>query len=537
MMTLFARLFPERQRRDFLRSLFVVCAIGLLLLVTPLGRPWGRWSFDLPIAFRTGKPISNFALVYVDEKSIQELADPGEVLPPRRHYAHLLDRLKGDGAKLAVFDLVFDQPSKDPEDDSLFARAMTNYGRVVLGGFVERTGSIDGQADEVHAPTTNGLRSAAVAWGLLNLELDSGDGVVRRMYAGNDLHTNIGWTVASALLAPVTQTGHGRLQPRWINYLGRSIPAYSLSQVLTSNGVSQGSFRDRIVVVGSRIAVPPVGSSRWEVRDIFETPLSRFSGRLTPGAEVHATIITNLLDGSWLRRMPPWAEALGVLLLGAGFAWVTTVPRLGRALVATATMVILIAVGSIWLQLSGRVWWDWLIPAAVQAPVACLMAVVAGYGRALRPDVHYHAFLSYRRESGAQTARLIYNELRQRGYRVFLDVEELGSQRFDERLLREVRRTPAFILILDPGALDRCVSDRDWVRKEVALALSLDKNVIPLALSGFNFPSPETLPADLARLPAYNTVRYSHEFFSATINKLIEFMGHPQQRGTDQSSQ
>ena len=44
-------------------------------------------------------------------------------------------------------------------------------------------------------------------------------------------------------------------------------------------------------------------------------------------------------------------------------------------------------------------------------------------------------FISYRREGGAETARLLRYELLARGWDVFLDVEDLKGGTFDERLL------------------------------------------------------------------------------------------------------
>ena len=51
-------------------------------------------------------------------------------------------------------------------------------------------------------------------------------------------------------------------------------------------------------------------------------------------------------------------------------------------------------------------------------------------------DIATFAFISYRRETGADTARLIRAELLSRGMKTFLDVDDLGSFHFDERLLR-----------------------------------------------------------------------------------------------------
>ena len=147
------------------------------------------------------------------------------------------------------------------------------------------------------------------------------------------------------------------------------------------------------------------------------------------------------------------------------------------------------------------------------------------FGVTKEPGRSLFAFLSYRRESGAETARLIRSELRTRGLKTFLDVEDLGASHFDERLLRRIEEAPNFILVLSPGALDRCGSPNDWLRREIAHAITNQRNIVPILKEGFSFPGRETLPQDLVELPRYNSVVYSHAYFKATINRVLEFCG------------
>lgn len=141
------------------------------------------------------------------------------------------------------------------------------------------------------------------------------------------------------------------------------------------------------------------------------------------------------------------------------------------------------------------------------------------------PHIATFAFISYRRETGADTARLIRAELLSRGMKTFLDVDDLGSFHFDERLLQEIEGSPHFILILSPGALDRCIDEDDWLRREIAHAISKDRNIVPVLKEGFRFPPKKSLPSDIADLPRYNCVQYSHTYFEATIDKLLDFCG------------
>jgi hypothetical protein len=135
-----------------------------------------------------------------------------------------------------------------------------------------------------------------------------------------------------------------------------------------------------------------------------------------------------------------------------------------------------------------------------------------------------HAFISYRREGGADTARVIRGELALRNVQTFLDVDDLGSHYFDERLLREIESAANFILILSPGCLDRCHNEGDWLRREIVHAMRTGRNIIPILKDRFEFPSIASLPPEIADLPRYNCVEYSHTYMEAAISKLIRFL-------------
>ena len=83
----------------------------------------------------------------------------------------------------------------------------------------------------------------------------------------------------------------------------------------------------------------------------------------------------------------------------------------------------------------------------------------------------YDIFISYRRDGGESTARIIRDKLTEQGYRVFLDVESLRSGDFNAKLYSVIEECKDFLLILPPGGLDRCGSEDDWVRREAEYAL------------------------------------------------------------------
>ena len=131
-------------------------------------------------------------------------------------------------------------------------------------------------------------------------------------------------------------------------------------------------------------------------------------------------------------------------------------------------------------------------------------------------------FISYRREGGYAMARLVYECLRNAGLSVFLDLEELRSGQFNEKLYEEIEKCKNFVLILPPNSLDRCDHEDDWLRLEIEYAIKQKKNIIPVMMVGFEFPS--QLPPSLQVLPFFNGVKSSREYFDAAIKKIISML-------------
>lgn len=133
-------------------------------------------------------------------------------------------------------------------------------------------------------------------------------------------------------------------------------------------------------------------------------------------------------------------------------------------------------------------------------------------------------FISYRRDGGAETARLVRYELLARNWRVFLDVEDLPAGQFDDILLSEVAAADSFLLILTPNALKNCAKETDWVRKEIEQALKTKRNIVPLLKEDARTLGKEELPKAIAAIKEFNCVDYSHVYYDATISKLLSFL-------------
>jgi Hsp70 protein/TIR domain len=172
----------------------------------------------------------------------------------------------------------------------------------------------------------------------------------------------------------------------------------------------------------------------------------------------------------------------------------------------------------------------WRARSAAISPAACSELYepatedIGGSTKPRRAGVNFHVFISYRRSTASAEARLIRAELALRHKRVFLDVDDLRAGYFDNALLERIEQTPVFIVILAPGALDRCNDPRDWLRQEIAHAVTTKRTIVPVRLSGFAYPSPEMLPEEIRSLPRWQSLLYHHEYFKEFIEKLSGYL-------------
>lgn len=138
-------------------------------------------------------------------------------------------------------------------------------------------------------------------------------------------------------------------------------------------------------------------------------------------------------------------------------------------------------------------------------------------------EKRYDVFISYRREQFG-IAALIQAELEKKNLNVFVDVDDLRQGRYDEALRTNIANTPNFLVILSPGCTDDCSDEKDWFRREIALAVETGKNIIPILMPGFEFPSPEALPADIRNLPHYESLPFVPKYSKAVISEIIEYL-------------
>jgi adenylate cyclase len=392
-------------------SLFV-----LLFSEFHLFKTWELKTYDLRMQLtRAGRTMpDDVALFYVDEPSLRYMEKQGLSWPwPRELYASAISFARRGGAKAIVFDLFFSEDSVyGVEDDEAFARGISGNPPVY---FVLFSSNNDGQVDQrkelviqksgvpfnlsdqgwldikksLSSLPISGLVSVAKGFGNAQIPPDK-DGVYRRVVliekmdgvpvpaialkVVSDLLNvkEIKWPEEDELIIDgktVPLDEDGKLM---VNYYGGvdTFPVYSLAEVLLSEAqVSEGGksqldptvVKDKVVIIG--VAAP----------GLYDTKATPFS-RVSPGPEVHATVIENLIDFDFITpidRLPAilltiacgllvaigvaaiastwgivvWFVLLLLALVGSSFylfsdgTWVPLVPPFGALVVSAFAMI------------------------------------------------------------------------------------------------------------------------------------------------------------------------------------------------------
>jgi len=260
----------------------------------------GNDGLDLLFRLRGPRPPEQrIVIVGVDEQSLARL---GAWPLPRRFHGELLDRLRL--AKAVGFDFLFPEPTAD---DELFSRALGQGPPTILALARERDGRIARPAAAL---------SGYAGLGHIETQL-AGDGIVRRVDLGNlagDSAVADAPPFALAMLraARVDAPGGADNAPtgrRIINYYGpeESFLFLSYASILAGRYPPE-FFQDRFVLVGARA----VG--------LGDAHITSFTRELpTPGVEIQATILNNLIAQSFIRPLPlaPWLAISLLCLIGA----------------------------------------------------------------------------------------------------------------------------------------------------------------------------------------------------------------------------
>ena len=140
-------------------------------------------------------------------------------------------------------------------------------------------------------------------------------------------------------------------------------------------------------------------------------------------------------------------------------------------------------------------------------------------------------FVSYRRTdlngntSGTDIARTIKQHLEISGYKdqVFFDYSEISDDEFERTILREIERSKVMILVLTNDTMYRCVSDHDWVRREILHAVKHNVKIIPIEVDNLFNGYPENLCEELDIIKRlHHSKVHMDSSFENDMNAIIE---------------
>jgi serine/threonine protein kinase/CHASE2 domain-containing sensor protein len=370
---------------------------GLSLWWLDPGESVANLSYDLSTVMLPVERPEGVMIVYMDEESYQTLKQTWGVMWDRSLHAQLLDRLREDRAKLAVFDVFLADPGGSPTNDLRLAEAISGFGRVVLAADRVKVHAPNVRSVEQTVPPLDLFRNAARSWGIARLDT-GGDYGVRRHFGGTDLTPSLAWAAfeqVERLDGQIRSESQGhavsaspagkrtddsaaktppstRLKERWIRYYGPegTVPGISYARALQAR---RKFFEGQIVFVGGK----PQTRFLSEERESFFTPFTRWNEQFTTGVEIHASTFLNLLRRDWMRRLSGFWEFMILLALGAlfggGLRLLSPAGAVGGAL-AGALGMLLVA----WtLAVFGRLWFPWMVVVGLQIPCGLLCAVVA----------------------------------------------------------------------------------------------------------------------------------------------------------------
>jgi len=236
------------------------------------------------------EPSQEIILIGVDEESLDAL---GAWPFPRKHHAELLKSLSQ--AKAIGFDILF---SEATEQDELFSTAIKSSPPVILAA------AHNYQSRVLYpVPSLSGYSDI----GHIEIIL-SRDGIVREARSFQHTGHSPLPTFASAILKRTgITTNHNNNNPILINHYGPAISFLYFSYIDVLQGkIPKEFFKNRFVLIG----VKALG-----IGDYHVTPFSKKYP--TPGVEIQATILNNLVDNTTLKKLSliSWLFMLSVCLI------------------------------------------------------------------------------------------------------------------------------------------------------------------------------------------------------------------------------
>ncbi len=290
-------------------------------------------SIDARFSIR-GKqaPPKDVVLVLVDAQTFSDPALQKYQWPyPRSIHAQVIDRIVAGHPKAIGYDIIFEQRSKNPQDDVRLAESI--YG-ATSGGVpvvLNTTNPIDNHGGTQILGGNALLKAIGALPSSANYPPEPDNAIRRIAYAIDGLKTFPVVIAEASSHRPVPPSQFGG-KPAWIDFAGPpgTIPSVSFADVLAGR-VPAAYFRGKIVMVGA---------SETSLQDLHATPV----GPLMAGTEIQANAVRTVLRGLPLKQAPAWLDVLLIVLLGlaapAASLRLSPLRALSLALLLGATFVV-----------------------------------------------------------------------------------------------------------------------------------------------------------------------------------------------------
>ena len=243
------------------------------------------------------EPPKDILVVAVDEKSHEELGASTLEPWPRLLTAKFLERIAEFKPKAVILDFSYRQ-NKDPEIDARFANSLslsTTYIAMVIQKHKRR--SLSGEMEPVRNELKPNPRFLEKSAGMFYANL-RGDKVLRKFISTKKLPDNVTTLYDISREGRKLESSNFPTANDFINFYGppASLPGMSFHEVLSaSDETLREAITGRYVFLGQQLFM----AYKTQQMDTFITPFQQ----ATAGVEVHATVLGNLLNNSWIRSL------------------------------------------------------------------------------------------------------------------------------------------------------------------------------------------------------------------------------------------
>ena len=282
--------------------------IGALLTIFILNGTLQRLSIDVLNYFLASETTSGeIVVIGIDDTSFSALDESVGRWPwPRWIHGDLVDSLDQYGASQIIFDVIFSETSEE-EMDLYFAEAIGRAKRVILASDLSEVQNdyISGIIESRPLPL---FEEYGAEVGLAGVDMDS-DRVIRY----HPYYPDYPNTLSS--LGSKIEIGEIIPQSRILRYAGpdHTFPYLSYYQLFIEDGVPDGFLKDKIVLIG--LDAKASADVQKSQQDSFPTPFTRFNARQTPGVEIHANLLDNLIQNNWVSNPPNSHKILIVIIM------------------------------------------------------------------------------------------------------------------------------------------------------------------------------------------------------------------------------